>query len=60
MVCFVLTYFIFIYLLIFIFNILVMPHGTWDLSSLTRYQTHAPSMKEQSLHHWNTKQRSPI
>ena len=32
------------------------PHGMWDLSSLTRDQTHAPKVEAQSLNHWTTRE----
>ena len=31
-----------------------LPHGMWDLSSLTRDQTHVPCIGRQSLYHWTT------
>ena len=44
--------------LIFIFNILAMLHGIWDLSFLARDQTHVPCFGRQILNHWTTRKVS--
>ena len=36
----------------FFFNFLAMLQGMWDLSSLTRDQTHVPAVEVRSLNHW--------
>ena len=33
------------------FYFVATPHSMWNLSSLTRDQTHAPALKAQSLNH---------
>ena len=35
---------------------LAMPHGIWNLSSLTRDWTHAPCNRSVSLNHWTTRE----
>ena len=34
--------------------VVVLPCGTWDLSSLIRNQTHVPCIARQMLNHWTT------
>ena len=33
-----------------------LPQGMWDLSSLTRDQTHVPCIERQVLNHWTTRE----
>ena len=35
-----------------------MPHGLWDLSSLTRDRTRVPCIVRRILYHWNTREVS--
>ena len=44
---------------VYLFNcflFLATPCGMWDLSSLTRLQTHIPCVGRQSLNHWTTRE----
>ena len=38
------------------FFFFVVPHSMWDLSSLTRDQTHGPALEAKSLNHWTTRE----
>ena len=33
-----------------------LPHGTWDLNSLTRDQSHVPCIARRILSHWTTRE----
>ena len=45
-----------LYFIYYYFNILAMPCGTWDLSSLTRDQTCTPSLEGQTFNHWTARE----
>ena len=49
--------FFFFFFLVFWF---FWPQGRWDLSSLTRDQTHTPCIWRQSLNHWTSREVPPL
>lgn len=44
---------VYVFCLVVVFSLfLVTPHGMWDLNSLTREWTHAPTLELLILNHW--------